>query len=115
MLLPAEQRDRVDVCAPGHGRCRHHRVGEDLDHRLGRRVDSAALSFVASPRGPQRLESLTVSGSVERVAHLVGLLLVHPAHHVGHGAAGYRCGQQQRRQQLGGGGVPEVAVGECAG
>ena len=86
LCCPSRSRRGIDVAPSRHGRRRHRRVGEDLDHRLGRGVDGAALAFVAAPRGPQRLQGLPLAGGLERVHHLVSLLLVDPAHDVDHGA-----------------------------
>ena len=87
------------------------RVGERGEHRLGRGVDGAAGPFVATPGRLRRMEDLGRGGALEDRRHFADFLRVHPADHVGHGATVQRRRDEQRGQELGCGGVPELPVG----
>ena len=100
---PSPARRRAPAAAAGRGRARRdtgraprvrerrrrsvggvvgaggHQVDERLEHRLGGRVDRAALPVVALPGRPGGLDRLGHAGRLEHVDHLVDLLGVHPA------------------------------------
>ena len=86
-------------------------MGERGQHGLGRGVHGAARPLVPAPGGPRRVERFGGRRGFEDARNLTHLLRVDPAHHVGHGAAVQRRRQEERGQQLGGRGVPELAVG----
>ena len=104
---------RVDVRRRRAGRV-HRRVGERLEHGFGGRVHRAPLPVLLGETGLGRLGCLAHPDGVQQLEDLRLLLGVHPSHHVGHVAPARGRGEQQRGQQLGRGGVPEVAVGHRA-
>ena len=85
-------------------------MGERREHGLGRRVHRAARAVVAAPRRPRGVERLGRARPLQHVRHLADLLGVHPAHDVGHAAPVQRGGVEERGEQLGRGGVPELPV-----
>ena len=85
-------------------------MGERGEHRLGRGVDGAAGAVVTTPGRLRRVEDLGRGGALEDGRHLADFLRVDPAHHVGHGATVERRRDEERRQELGCGGVPELPV-----
>ena len=91
---------------------REGRIGEGVEHRLRRGVHRASLSFVAPPARERRLERVTGTHRLQQAGDLSDLLLVHPPHHLRHPPARPGRGEQERRQELGRGRVPEVGVGQ---
>ena len=81
---------------------------------LGRGVHRTAGPFVPAPRGARRLQRFGQPGRLQDVGDLTDLLEVDPAHHVGHGAATYGRGEEERGQQFRRRGVPELPIGRRA-
>ena len=85
--------------------------GEGRKNGLGRGVHRAARAFIAAPRGAGGIERFGHSRLFEDGRHLAGLLRVDPTNDVGHGTTVVRRRKEQRGQELGRGGVPELPVG----
>ena len=85
-------------------------MNERRQHCLRSRVDGAARPLVAAPGGAGGFQRVGWRGTLEDAGDLADLLRIDPADDVGHTASIERSGQEQRRQQLGRRGVPELPV-----
>ena len=106
--VPAAVKEPVGAEFGRHRRREHTGVDVGVQHRLGGRVDAASRSVVPERYRLEGVERLLLVVLFERSLDAAGLLRVDPGDDLRHRAAATSGCEQDRREQLGRGSVPEV-------